>query len=69
MEKYEELLNEITEQIEFARYQGWLAGTVEGACSIIRLLKLSREESIDLLARACQLRNLTATDMYEKLLK
>ena len=67
--KYEELLNEITEQIELARNQGWLAGTVEGACSVIRLLKLSREESIDLLARACRLSNLTATDMYEKLFK
>lgn len=69
VEKYEGLLNEITEQIELARNQGWLAGTVEGACSVIRLLKLSREESIDLLARACRLSNLTATDMYEKLFK
>lgn len=69
VEKYEGLLNEITEQIELARNQGWLAGTVEGACSVIRLLKLSREESIDLFARACRLSNLTATDMYEKLFK
>ena len=69
VEKYEELQDEIAEQIELARNQGWLAGTVEGACSVIRLLKLSREESIDLLARACRLSNLTATDMYEKLLK
>ena len=68
VEKYEELQDEIAEQIELARNQGWLAGTVEGACSVIRLLKLSREESIDLLARACRLSNLTATDMYEKLL-
>ena len=69
MEKNEELVNKITEQIELARNQGWLAGTVEGACSVIRLLKVSREESIDLLARACRLSILTATDMYEKLLK
>ena len=69
MEKHEELVNEITEQIELARNQGWLAGTVEGACAVIKLLKLSREESINLLARACRLSNLTATDMYEKLLK
>ena len=69
MEKHEELEKQITEQIELARNQGWLAGMAEGASSVIRLLDLSREESIELLARACRLSNLTATDMYEKLLK
>lgn len=69
MEKNEELVNKITEQIELARNQGWLAGKIEGACSVIRLLELGREESIDLLARACRLSNLTATDMYEKFLR
>lgn len=69
MDNYKELEKQITEQIKLARKQGWLTGTVEGACSAIRLLELSREESIDLLARACRLSNLTATDMYEKFLK
>lgn len=60
---FEKHLNEL---LRNAEDRGYLCGEASGACKVIRMLKLDKEESIKLLCNSIGLSRATGTEFYDK---
>ena len=49
-----------------AEARGYMCGETSGACKVIRMLKLDKEESINLLCNSVGLSRATGTEFYDK---
>ena len=61
-----DLEKQLNEMLRNAEARGYMCGETSGACKVIRMLKLDKEESINLLCNSVGLSRATGTEFYDK---